>query len=181
MNFVTPKTYKFLLYLCSGVFIRVSFMINQHMIRKWYGIEHITMQNWLLNGWEKTWHFQKLNCIYTCIDQCGSIRLNIRHLIVDDRARWGVARVRWRLREIIPHKFRWDRVVLRKPPLVSLYYLGCPLKHHKTFSILPWIKCISDITDWFDRYGYAFPRWYWRLTGAKGETVCFFSHTHKYA
>ena len=138
----------------------------------------------------KTWHFQKLNCIYTCIDQCGSIRLNIRHetigrfnsnLIVDDRARWGVARVRWRLREIIPHKFRWDRVVLRKPPLVSLYYLGCPLKHHKTFSILPWINCISDITDWFDRYGYAFPRWYWRLTGAKGETVCFFSHTHKYA
>ena len=137
----------------------------------------------------KTWHFQKLNCIYTCIDQCGSIRLNIRHetigrfnwnLIVDDRARWGVARVRWRLREIIPHKFRWDRVVLRKPPLVSLYYLGCPLKHHKTFSILPWINCILDITDWFDRYGYAFPRWYWRLTGAKGETVCFFSHTHKY-
>ena len=41
----------------------------------------------------------------------GSIRLNIRHqtigrfncnLIVDDWARWGVARGRWRLREIIP-------------------------------------------------------------------------------
>ena len=84
-----------------------------------------------------TWHFQNLNCIYTCIDQCGSIRLNIRHetigrfnwnLIVDDRARWGVARGRWRLREIIPHKFRWDRVMLRKPPVSQSVLPGMSTK-----------------------------------------------------
>ena len=51
-----------------------------------------------------------------------------------------------------PHRFRWGHVMLRKPPLVSLYYPGCPLRHLKTFPILPWINYISDITDRLDPF-----------------------------
>ena len=72
-----------------------------------------------------------------------------------------------------PHRFRWGHVMLRKPPLVSLYYLGCPLRHLKTFPILPWINCISDITYRLDRYGYAFPPMALEINGSQRRNRMF--------
>ena len=37
--------------------------------------------------------------------------------------------------------------MLRKRPLVSRSYLGCPLRYLKTVLILPWIYCILDKAD----------------------------------
>ena len=120
-----------------------------------------------------TWLFQKLNCIH----MYRSVwKHSVKHSASDYRtiqlqfdrrwlssARCGTWQVT--LERDNPHRFRWGRVMLRKPPLVSLYYLGCPLRHLKTFPILPWINCISDITDRLDRYGYAFPPMALEITG----------------
>ena len=74
--------------------------------------------------------------------------------------------------------------MLHKRPLVSQYCLGCPQRQFKTFPILPWMNCISDIAVWLDSHGdpvTSLPRMALGINGVKGETVCFFSHSHKYA
>ena len=125
------------------------------------------------------WHFQELDCIHmywSMWKHSGKhLVLDFRtihycNLIVNDWARWGVARGRWHLREIIPHRFRRGHVMLPKRPLVSWYYLRCLLRHLKTFPILPGINCISDIADWLDHHGDPFPPgWRWGLTEPKEE------------
>ena len=44
--------------------------------------------------------------------------------------------------------------MLRKRPLVSRFYLGCPLRYLKTVLILPWIYCISDKADGLHHHGW---------------------------
>ena len=46
------------------------------------------------------------------------------------------------------------RVMLRKRPLVSRSYLGCPLRYLKTVLILPWIYCMLDKADGLHHYGW---------------------------
>ena len=44
--------------------------------------------------------------------------------------------------------------MLRKRPLVSRSYLGCPLRYLKTVLILPWIYCILDKADGLHHHGW---------------------------
>ena len=46
------------------------------------------------------------------------------------------------------------RVMLRKRPLGSRSYLGCPLRYLKTILILPWIYCILDKADGLHHHGW---------------------------
>ena len=64
--------------------------------------------------------------------------------------------------------------MLRKRPLVSRSYLGCPLRYLKTVLILPWIYCILDKADGLHHHGWIhIPR----LAVPQAETYvfsCFF-------
>ena len=85
-----------------------GFMINQHWIRKWLGIAHLTRAGCQRDG--KTWHFPKLNCIH----MYRSVWKHLgKHSALDnwtiqlqfDRSDWArsfVAHGRWRLRDNPP-------------------------------------------------------------------------------
>ena len=45
-------------------------------------------------------------------------------------------------------------VMLRKRPLGSRSYLGCPLRYLKTVLILSWIYCILDKADGLHHHGW---------------------------
>ena len=66
---------------------------------------------------------------------------------------------KWHLREIIIHKFRCGRVLLRKRRLVIAKVctkISQALRYLSTFLIIPWMHFISDKADVLDRHGYLF-------------------------
>ena len=137
-----------------------------------------------------TWHFQKLNCIYKyrsvwkhSAKHSASAYRTIQ-LQVDRRWLSSVRCGTWQVtleRDNPPDIQMGPRDVTQAPISQSVL----PGMSTKTSQYIPNLSldklCIGY--NWLvgPLWICIFPRWYWRLTGAKDETAGLFFHTHKYA